>query len=332
MTGANQYAPATTSTGFRCRSGRSKLLPPEIGVQAIKPSPYRTGPSTPRLRHLSPAVGFLACSCPLHLSDPGKPSDPADLPSSLSHLRWGCDRAPRGALVALGHCERTVYRRCLEGRPWQRVLPGIVMLFTGHPTADQLVHAALLLAGPDAVVTGIEACRRHGLSRRPGRRVDDGNGRCEVHVPIPKPRQVRSVEFVHVERTERLPAPVLRGGVPLAPLVRSCTDAARRLRSAAEITELLSEPVQRRLCTVNMLSEELHAGSRRGTAIPRAVLADVADGVRSAAERAAKQFWPSTGLPNPWWNASIRTAGGEFLGVGDCWIDEVAMLWEIESS
>src|SRR3954453_24238549 len=101
MTGANQYAPATTSTGFRCRSGRSKLLPPEIGVQAIKPSPYRTGPSTPRLRHLSPAVGFLACSCPLHLSDPGKPSDPADLPSSLSHLRWGCDRAPRGALVGL---------------------------------------------------------------------------------------------------------------------------------------------------------------------------------------------------------------------------------------
>src|SRR3954447_22859427 len=101
MTGANQYAPATTSTGFRCRSGRSKLLPPEIGVQAIKPSPYRTGPSTPRLRHLGPVVGFLACSCPFHLSDPGKPSDPADLPSSLSHLRWGCDRAPRGALVAL---------------------------------------------------------------------------------------------------------------------------------------------------------------------------------------------------------------------------------------
>src|SRR3954468_20668828 len=107
MTAANQYAPATTSTGFRCRSGRSKLLPPEIGVQAIKPSPYRTGPSTPRLRHLSPAVGFLACSCPLHLSDPGKPSDPADLPSSLSNLQWGCDRAPRCALVAL-HREHPV--------------------------------------------------------------------------------------------------------------------------------------------------------------------------------------------------------------------------------
>src|SRR3954466_5443173 len=101
MTGANQYTPATTSTGSRCRSGRSKLLPLEIRVQAIKLSPYRAGPPTPRPRHLGPVVGFLACSGSLHLSDPGKPSDPADLPSSLSHLRWECDRAPRGALVRL---------------------------------------------------------------------------------------------------------------------------------------------------------------------------------------------------------------------------------------
>jgi hypothetical protein len=239
-------------------------------------------------------------------------------------------------LVALGHSERTVYRRCLEGGPWQRVLPGIVMLFTGVPTVDQLVHAALLLAGPDAMVTGIEACRRHGLRRGPARHAENGNGngngRHGVHVLVPKRRQVRSVEYVHVERTVRLPDPIVRGGVPLAPLVRSCTDAARRLRSAGEITELLSEPVQRRLCTVSMLSEELRAGSRRGTAIPRAVLADVAEGVRSAAERAAKQFWPSTGLPTPWWNAPVWNVDGEFLGIGDCWIDEVAMLWEIESN
>jgi hypothetical protein len=247
----------------------------------------------------------------------------ADFPLGVAAVR---------ELMALGHSERTIYRRCLEGGPWQRVLPGIVMLFTGNPTVDQMVHAALLLTGPDAMVTGIEACRRHGLRRGPVRRVDEAGGRREVHVLVPSTRQVRSVEFVHVERTDRLPDPIIRGGVRLAPLVRSCTDAARRLRSAGEITELLSEPVQRSLCTVNMLWEELHAGSRRGRAIPRAVLADVADGVRSAAERVAKQFWPSTGLPTPWWNASIETADGIFLGIGDCWLDDVAMLWEIESS
>jgi hypothetical protein len=235
-------------------------------------------------------------------------------------------------LVALGVPERTVYRRCLEGGPWQRVLPGIVLLFTGRPTADQLVHAGLLLSGPDAMVTGLEACRRHGLRRGPIRRSEGGQRYPEIHVLVPKSRQVRSVEYLHVERTLRLPEPVVRGGVPLAPLVRSCTDTVRRVRSAAEVTELLSEPVQRRLCTVAALWEELGAGSRRGTAVPRAVLADVADGVRSAAERAAKQFWSSTGLPEPWWNAPVWDARGQFLGEADCWLDEVAMVWEIESS
>jgi hypothetical protein len=206
------------------------------------------------------------------------------------------------------------------------------MLFTGQPTVDQLVHAALLLTGPAATVTGVEACRRYGLRRGPARRPVPEVKRPEVHVLVPKRRQVRSVEYVHVERTLRLPEPVLRGGVPLAPLVRCCTDAVRRLRSSGEITELLSEPVQRSMCTIGALSAELNAGSRRGTAIPRAVLADVADGVRSAAERTAKQFWSTTGLPAAWWNAAICDADGRFLGIGDCWLDDVAMLWEIESS
>jgi hypothetical protein len=238
----------------------------------------------------------------------------------------------RAVAAALGTSQRTVYRRCLEGGPWRRVLPGVVLLFTGRPTTDQLVHAALILCGPEAVVTGIEACRRYGLRRGPVRRDESDSRYPEIHVLVQKDKQVRSVEFVHVERTGRLPVPVVLGGVRLAPLVRACTDAARRIRSTAEVTELLSEPVQRNLCTISALSEELSAGSRRGTAVPRAVLADVADGVRSAAERAAKHFWPATGLPEPWWNAPIWDASGQFLGYGDCWLDDVAMLWEIESN
>jgi hypothetical protein len=225
--------------------------------------------------------------------------------------------------------ERTAYERCLEGGPWQRVLPGIVLLFTGRPTVDQLVHAALLLGGSDAVVTGLEACRRHGLRRGPVRRTDAV--RPEIHLLVPSGRQVRSVEFVHVERTRRLPTAVVREGVPLAPLVRACTDAARRIRSTADVTELLADPVQRGLCTVPALWIELASGTRRGTAVPRAVLGDLADGVRSAAERAAKQLWASTGLPKPLWNAEVHDASG-LLGIADCWLDEVAMAWEIESS
>jgi hypothetical protein len=231
-------------------------------------------------------------------------------------------------LAALGFSERTIYKRCLDGGPWQRILPGIVLLFTGRPTRDQEVRAALLLCGEGAVVTGLEACRRYGLRRGPtGQRLDR-----TVQVLIPHQRQRRSAGFVEVERTHRMPAAALRDGIPLAPLPRACMDAARRLRSAADVTELLAEPVQRRLCTVPALVEELEAASRRGTARPRAVLDTVGAGVRSAAERAASELWSAAGLPEPWWNCEIHTGDGRLLGVADCWVDDVAMVWEIEST
>lgn len=228
--------------------------------------------------------------------------------------------------------ERTVYRRCLDGGPWQNPLPGIVFLFSGRPTRRQLVLAAVLLGGAEAMVTGAEACRRHSLRRGPARLRDERETIDEVQLLVPDHRQLRSVEYVHVQRTKALPEPVVRSGIPLAPLPRACIDAARRLRTEGEIAELLSDAVQRRLCTVAELSRELEAGSRRHSALPRRVLRAVADGVRSAAEYAAKRMWPRTGLPSPMWNAKIYTEDGVFLGIADCWLDGVAMVWEIEST
>lgn len=235
-------------------------------------------------------------------------------------------------LMAFGLSERTVYKRCLDGGPWQRILPGVVLLFTGRPTREQQVHAGLLLGGPEAIVTGLEACRRHGLRRGPVRPATDRDGFAEVHVLVPDGRQVRSVGYLHVARTNRLPGGVVRDGVPLAPVARACTDAVRRLQSRAEITELLSDAVQRGLCSISTVAEEIALGSRRGTADPLKVLADLRVGVRSAAEQTARDLWRGTGLPEPWWNATVRDADGRFLGIADCWVDEVAMVWEIESS
>ncbi len=235
-------------------------------------------------------------------------------------------------LVAAGVPERTVYHRCLEGGPWQNPLPGIVFLFSGRPTRRQSVLAAVLLGGPAALVTGAEACRRHGMRRGPARLRDERDTIDEVHLLVPDRRQLRSVDYVHVERTKSLPEPVIRSGVPLAPLPRACISAVRRLRTEGEIAELMSDAVQRRLCTVGELSRELEASSRRHTALPRRVLRSVADGVHSAAELTAKRMWNRTGLPSPMWNAEIYAEDGVFLGIADCWLDDVAMVWEIEST
>src|SRR5215212_3526206 len=48
----------------------------EIRIQAIQLWPYHAGPATRRSQCLNTAMASMACCCPLHLSDPGKPSDP----------------------------------------------------------------------------------------------------------------------------------------------------------------------------------------------------------------------------------------------------------------
>jgi hypothetical protein len=65
--------------------------------------------------------------------------------------------------------------------------------------------------------------------------------------------------------------------------------------------------------------------------MPRRILADVATGVRSTAERDAKRLLARSTLPEPWWNVEVRTLQGRLLGIADAWFDEVALAWEINS-
>jgi hypothetical protein len=228
------------------------------------------------------------------------------------------------ALVDLGVPETTVYDRCRDGGPWQRLAPGIVLLTTGRPTTEQRIAAALLHGGPDAVLTGLHACQRHGVRRGPAA----GEA---VHVLVPHTRQVRSTAWIQVERSERLPRAIVRDGLPLAPVPRAVIDSARRLRDAREITELLADPVQQGLSTVAHLSAELRLCGRRGSATPRRVLAAVSDGIRSAAEREARRLWRRSGLPEPMWNVPVLDSRGVELGIADAWWDEIAFAWEINS-
>ena len=191
------------------------------------------------------------------------------------------------------------------------------------PTRQQLVEAALLYGGQNALVSGLEACRRHGLRNLPGS--------YGVHLLVPKDRRVRSNDYVLVERTKRLPKPVIREGVPLAPLARSVLDACRRLTSHDPVRALITEAVQRGGASPRWLAYELETGSQRGTAVPRDVLEDVIAGARSVAEVDAMRVWERTGLPRPAWNVPLRDAEGAYIGTPDAWFAEVGLAWEIDS-
>ncbi len=219
---------------------------------------------------------------------------------------------------------KTIYQRCLPGGPWQRLLPGIVLLHDQKPSSSELVTAALLYAGAKAMLTGIEACRLHGL--RPSALPDDPG----LHLLLPHDRKVRSVGFVTTERTVRLPPPTARDGVQLAPLVRAATDAVRRFTDPHASEELLIEAIQQGRCHPKSLLWELNHGTQRGTAVPRRLLTGWVD-IRSMAESRAKVLSRRLETPPSHWNAELFDVSGKYLGRPDAWWDDVGLVWEIDS-
>ncbi len=217
----------------------------------------------------------------------------------------------------------SVYRRCLPGGPWTWLLPGVVMLQNSAPTREQMITAALLYAGPDAVLTGAEACRRHGL------RVDRSDGE-RLHLLIPHDDRIVSSGFVTIERTRRMPRATVRGRIPLAPVVRAVLDSVRRVRSSGPIAKLLIESVQHGGCTTRALRAELDRGSQRGTAIPRRVLGEI-DNLRSVSELHGRRAASRLAVPPTHWNPVLHTEDGTYLARPDAWWDDVGLAWEIDS-
>jgi very-short-patch-repair endonuclease len=230
-----------------------------------------------------------------------------------------------GVLVdEIGMPEGTVYRLCRHRGPWQLVAPATVLLETGTPTRRQLLRAGFLHAGPDAVVTGLDAARAHQLYR--GRLPD------AVHLLIRAGSRIQGTSRIVIERTTRLPPPLLRDGFPVAPVERCVLDAARRLRAESEIAAILTEPVQRRMVLPGMLRAELDAGCRKGSSTPRAVLRAIEHGVRSAAEFDVHQWWfAQPELPEDvLFNVRI-TGDGRFVGIADVFVPEAGLVIPIDS-
>lgn len=228
-------------------------------------------------------------------------------------------------LESLGMNSKVIYRKCLPGGPWRRLLPGVILLHNNDPTPDQLVHAALLYAGAAAIVTGEEACRRYGL-----RLNVPAPGEHRIHVLIPHHLKRISTDFVTVERTKRLPRPWLRAGVPLAPLARATTDFVRRIRIVNVVGQAMIEAVQRGGCTPQALAEELDRGTKRGTALPRRLLSEWAR-ARSVAEAEAQKLARALTHPPTHQNEVLYDHAGDYAGRPDFWWDDVGLAWEIDS-
>jgi hypothetical protein len=226
-------------------------------------------------------------------------------------------------LDEIGVPRSTLKGRIRTGGLWQRILPGIYLVMPGQLTPVQRDRAALLFAGPTAMLTGASALRHHGFRYLPEE--------AAIHVLISHDRHRKSAGFVSIERTQTLPRPISINQLDVAPVTRAVVDAARRVTTNRTTRAFTLEAVQRGLASPRAVEEELRSAQRRGTALIRGVIAEAKAGVRSAPEAELRQAVTSTNLPTPLWNPGVFLPSGKFLAQPDGLIEESMVAVEMDS-
>lgn len=208
----------------------------------------------------------------------------------------------------------------------RRVVRGVYAPTKGPWSADVLLMAGLLWAGPRAALTGARALALHGveLPRAP----------VATRFLVPAShRSRRSARGYVTVRTRSMPATMVRGGVRVASLERALVDAGRFAEfTRAELKGLTLAVLQRRLSTDDRLATELEGGWNGGVAgvrdgvlahragawsVPEAVLQD-------AVERCAD-------LPPMLANPRLETLAGEFIGVPDGFFPDAGVVVQVHS-
>lgn len=229
----------------------------------------------------------------------------------------------RHQTIACGMTGDALVHRLRPGGPWQRLLPRTYLAVTGSPTLDQKEMATLLYAGPGSVLTGVAALRRQGIVNSAPSVVD---------VLVPAKRQIRSIAFVAVHRTTRMPGQVIVvGRRQYAMKPRAIGDAAREMSELGEVRALVAAVVQDGRCPIEMLVHELDHGPIKGSALLRQVLAEVAEGVRSIAEADFLDLIKRSRLPQPLLNARLFSADGTFIASPDAWWPQAGVAAEVDS-
>jgi hypothetical protein len=143
------------------------------------------------------------------------------------------------------------YRR-REAGPWRVLLPGVYLSHTGTATDEQRDMAALLYAGPRSMLSGPAALRRHGVRTPRSDLVD---------VLVPRATRRQDAGFARLHRTARLPGLVcVAGEISYVPAPRAVADAVRDMTGIREVRAVVADSVQRGICPVPRLAEELAAG------------------------------------------------------------------------
>jgi hypothetical protein len=222
-------------------------------------------------------------------------------------------------------CEMTpkaVAHRIRPGGPWQVALPGVYVTHAGSLTDKQRASAAFLHAGRALAITGPAAVSRYGVPCPASAFVD---------VLVPRECRRRDVGFVRLHPTGIVPASCfVEGPLRYASAPRAVADTVRQLTEISAVRALVAASVQRGKVAIWQLDDELRTGPRQGSATLRRVLAEVADGIRSAAEADLRTLLHRSRVPAPLYNPQLFV-GKKFLASPDAWWPDFGVATEVDS-
>lgn len=166
----------------------------------------------------------------------------------------------------------------LRSGRFQRLYTGVYAAFTGPPRHRAQLWAAVLRAGPGAVLSYQSAAELDGFAAEPGRK---------IHVTVASGKQVVQVQGIVVHRSARLA--VARHPSKTPPRTRVEETALDLAQAAATLDDAfgwISRPCAQRLTKPPLLMQAMYSRSRvRWRAELVLALDDIAGGMLSPLER-----------------------------------------------
>lgn len=183
----------------------------------------------------------------------------------------------RPQALAAGLTQREIEWLIASGR-WRRIHRGVFATFTGPPTFEALVWAAILRAGRGAVASHQTAAFLDGVCDAPGP---------VIHVTVPADRHIRSrIAGVRIHYAQRLPQSRHPARLPARTRIdETVLDLVDVSQHARDVERWVTSACERKLTTPERLAAALGARRKiRWRPMLESMLTDVASGAESPLE------------------------------------------------
>jgi predicted transcriptional regulator of viral defense system len=226
----------------------------------------------------------------------------------------------RQQLLDSGLSAQTIKRRLERGR-WQQLYRGVYAVFTGPPPRETWLWAALLRAGPGAVLSHLTAAELHGLIDHPGE---------SIFVTVPSTRRI-TMHGIVVRISGRIAGATQPGREPpRTSIEETVLDLTELAETFDDACGWITRAVGRRLTTAERLREALELRKKmRWRARLQDVLAAAGDGIHSVLEyRYLRDVERAHGLPRS--RHQVRVVIGGRAAYRDAYYEEYQLAVELD--